>query len=72
MLQRFNVVSKKLQSVNIDLSIVVELYDSLIAYVIDFRSDEAHEYFKLSTIEKCGIKEFKNNAKRKKKTKVQL
>lgn len=66
-LQRFNIISKKLQSVNIDLGVVVELYDSLIAYVVDFRIDEAYEHFKLSAIEKCGIKEFENNAKRIKK-----
>lgn len=68
-LQRFNVVSKKLQSVNIDLGIVVELYNSLIVYVTDFRSDDAYEHFKSSAIEKTGIKDFKNNLKRQKKRK---
>lgn len=54
---------------NIDLGIVVELYNSLIVYVTDFRTDDAYEHFKSSAIEKTGIKDFKNNLKRQKKRK---
>jgi len=55
--------------VNIDLGIVVELYNSLIVYVTDFCSNESYEHFKSSAIEKTGIKDFKNNLKHQKKRK---
>lgn len=63
-LERFNVVNKKLQSVNIDLGVVVELYNSLIAYVSGFRSNKAYEHFKSLAIEKSNMKDFKNDLKR--------
>jgi len=47
----------------------IELYNSLIVYVRDFRCDEAYEHFNTSAIEKIGIKDFKNNLKRQKKRK---
>ncbi|XP_060852987.1 zinc finger MYM-type protein 1-like isoform X2 [Rhopalosiphum padi] len=68
-LHRFNTVSKKLQSVNIDLSVVVELYQSLINYVGDIRTDKDYENFKRNAIEKCGIMNFRNTEKRQKKIK---
>lgn len=45
-LHRFNIFSKKLQSVNIDLSVVVELYQSLINYISDIRTDKDYENYK--------------------------
>lgn len=45
-LHRFNTFSKKLQSVNIDLSVVVELYQSLINYISDIRTDKDYENYK--------------------------
>jgi len=68
-LHRFNTVSKKLQSVNIDLSVVVELYQSLINYVGDIRTDKDYEHLKKNAIEKCGIMNFRNTEKRQKKIK---
>lgn len=37
-LERFNIISKKLQNVHIDLAIVITLYKSLINYIIDLRN----------------------------------
>ncbi|CAI6352559.1 unnamed protein product [Macrosiphum euphorbiae] len=56
-LHRFNLTSKKLQAVNIDLGVVCELYKSLITYIIDLRSDKNYEYFKQCAIEKRPSKE---------------
>jgi len=50
-LHRFNTVSKKLQSVNIDLSVVVELYQSLTNYVGDICTDKDYENCKRNAIE---------------------
>jgi len=36
-LKRFNITSKTLQTVNIDLSTVITLYDSLVLYLKEFR-----------------------------------
>lgn len=65
-LERFNAVSKKLQSANIDLDVVVELYNSLIVFVSDFLSDEAYEHFESLAVKTTDIKNFKNNLKCKK------
>jgi len=45
---RFNNCSKKLQSVEIDLGTVIDIYQSLITYVNDLRTDE--EYIRYSNI----------------------
>ncbi|CAI6358959.1 unnamed protein product [Macrosiphum euphorbiae] len=63
-LHRFNLTSKKLQAVNIDLGVVCELYKSLITYIIDLRSDKNYEYFKQCAIEKSKIKQFQSCTKR--------
>ena len=48
LLQRFNVVIKYLQSVNIDVCTVCDQYETLIQYVINLRSDDMlHHYEKL-------------------------
>lgn len=65
-LHRFNITNKKLQSVNIDLGVVCELYKSLITYIIDLRSDENYDYFKQWAIEKSKIKQFQSSTKRSK------
>jgi len=65
-LHRFNITNKKLQSVNIDLGVVCELYKSLITYIIDLRSDENYDYFKQCAIEKSKIKQFQSSTKRSK------
>ncbi|CAI6349549.1 unnamed protein product [Macrosiphum euphorbiae] len=63
-LHRFNLTSKKLQGINIDLGVVCELYKSLITYIIDLRSDKNYEYFKQCAIEKSKIKQFQSCTKR--------
>lgn len=68
-LHRFNIVSKKLQKVNIDLSVVVDLYQSLINFVSDIRTDKDYEHYKTCAIIKCGITEFKNVQQRQRKRK---
>lgn len=65
-LHRFNLTNKKLQSVNIDLGVVCELYKSLIIYIIDLRSDKNYEYFKQCAVEKSKIKQFQFCTKRSK------
>jgi len=65
-LHRFNLTSKKLQSVNIDLGVVCELYKSLITYIIELRSDKNYEYFKQCAIEKSTIKQLQYCTKRSK------
>lgn len=64
-LERFNCISKKLQSVQIDLTTVVSLYKSLINYIGDLRNSFSF-YEKLGK-EKSGVKEYKIERKRKKK-----
>ncbi|XP_008183353.1 uncharacterized protein LOC100574093 [Acyrthosiphon pisum] len=64
-LERFNIVSKKLQNVHIDLTIVITLYKSLINYIMDLRNSFSH-YEKLG-IEKTGIIEYKVSRIKKRK-----
>jgi len=64
-LERFNCISKKLQSVQIDLTTVVSLYKSLINYIGDLRNSFSF-YEKLGK-EKSGVEEYKIERKRKKK-----
>lgn len=63
-LERLNIISKKLQNVHIDLTIVLTLYKSLISYIMDLRNNFSH-YEKLG-IEKTGIKEYKDSRVKKK------
>jgi len=64
-LERFNCISKKLQSVHIDLTTVVTLYKSLIHYIQDLRNSFAY-YEKLGK-EKSGVDQYKIERKRKRK-----
>lgn len=43
-LERFNKVSKSLQSVNIELGTVVELYHSLVTYLEEIRKDSIFDF----------------------------
>lgn len=69
-LDRFNICSKKLQSVNIDLNTVSEIYQSLVSYINDLRTDHGYEYYKKLAVEKCGIEEFSIAKKRIRKRKM--
>lgn len=64
-LERFNCISKKLQSVQIDLTTVVSLYKSLVSYIGDLRNSFSF-YEKLGK-GKSSIEEYKIERKRKKK-----
>jgi hypothetical protein len=65
LLERINISSKTLQSKEITLSTVAEIYDSLYNYVIDFRSK--FELLEEKAIEKSKVCEYEDNFKRKKK-----
>lgn len=69
-LERFNICNKKLQSVDIDLSIMVEIYQSLTFYIKELRTDNTYEYYKKMAIEKSGIEDFTTTKKRKKQRKT--
>jgi len=64
-LNRLNVVSKKLQSVEIDITVVLELYDSLINLVLSQRDN--FDEFEKKAILRAQIKEYKTTISRKKK-----
>lgn len=66
-LRRFNICSKKLQSVGIDLGVIVKFYNSLITYVSDLWSDKQFEVYKFQTNQKCGIDYFKTSSRIKRK-----
>ena len=44
-LQRFNATRKSLQKIEIDLATCVQLYESLLEFVLSVRNDEAFENF---------------------------
>ncbi|CAI6344234.1 unnamed protein product [Macrosiphum euphorbiae] len=58
LLERFNLSSKRLQSVDMDLVKIAEIYQSLVCYVNDLRTDSEYEYYKKLAIEKWGIEDF--------------
>ena len=64
-LNRFNSSSKTLQSTNIDLSIVVQLYESLEKYILDLR--EMFDNFLKDSQELSGKSAFSWEETRKKK-----
>lgn len=64
LLERFNLSSKILQSVNMDLVKVAEIYQLLICYVNDLRTYSEYEYYKKLAIEKCGTENFVGTKKR--------
>ncbi|KAJ8969298.1 hypothetical protein NQ314_001837 [Rhamnusium bicolor] len=69
-LGRFNVVNKKLQSINIDLASVVSLYNSLTKFVETLRTDfSSFENFAKSC---SDIQEYQFDLKRTKKRKLQF
>lgn len=68
-LQRFNAVSVKLQSVQMDLGIAVELYNSLIQFIIDLR--EMFDYYEEAAKDKSRLSNYEDTLKRKIKRKVQ-
>lgn len=67
-LERFNVTSKKLQEVKIDLKTVLSLYNSLIKYSEELRNN--FDLYEKKGFEKCGIKEYNDISSRKKKRKL--
>lgn len=71
-LDRVNKTSKKLQSVDIDLITVVELYESLIHYVESLRNEDSFKIFEDIAIKKSGIKDYNDHNKRKRKRKIHV
>lgn len=67
-LDRFNAVSKTLQSANADLSTVVELYQSLIKFIDTMRMN--FSLYEKKATEKCGIKEYSRDTSRRRKRKI--
>ncbi|XP_018397554.1 PREDICTED: uncharacterized protein LOC108771226 [Cyphomyrmex costatus] len=67
-LDRFNKVSKILQSTNTDLPTVVELYQSLIKYIESMRTN--FENYEKQAIQKSKIKEYACNIVRHRKRKI--
>lgn len=67
-LNRFDSTSKKLQSTNIDLSIVVQLYESLEKYILDLR--EMFDNFLKDSQELSGKSAFSWEETRKKKNSI--
>lgn len=64
-LEKFNCISKNLQSVHIDLTTVVTLYKSLIYYIQDLRNSFA--FYETLGKEKSGVDQYKIERKRKRK-----
>lgn len=60
-LERFNITSKKLQSVEIDLKTIISLYESLIQCVLVLRSI-LFDLYEKRAIKKSGHKRIKHNA----------
>lgn len=69
LLNRLNITNKKLQSVNIDIFTVVQLYDSLIELVTDSR-DKFNEFESKAKI-LSEIQEYEKDTRRIKKRKIQ-
>jgi len=73
LLGRFNVVSKKLQSIDIDLHLVVELYESLIQYISNLRNEKMFKTYE-DRVSKLhgGDTEYKLDEQRKRKKKFSM
>ncbi|KAL4152988.1 hypothetical protein QTP88_000821 [Uroleucon formosanum] len=71
-LERFNKVSKSLQSVDIGLGTVVELYHSLVMYLEGIREDGIFDLYESRGIELSGEQNYTYDLKRKPKRKVQF
>jgi len=72
LLQRFNVVSKYLQSVNIDICTVCDQYEALIKYVVNLRSDEMFQHNEVLAMKKSSENCYETIYKRKKKGSIVL
>ena len=71
-LERFNKVSKSLQSVNIDLGTIVELYQSLVTYLEHLRKPSTFDHYESKVIEKSDENSYAYDMQRKRKRKVQF
>ncbi|XP_050521721.1 zinc finger MYM-type protein 1-like [Daktulosphaira vitifoliae] len=69
-LERFNKVSKSLQSINIELSTIVKLYHSLVIYLEGIRKDSTFDLYELKSIGLNGEQNYAYDLKRKPKRKV--
>ncbi|KAL4090277.1 hypothetical protein QTP88_025149 [Uroleucon formosanum] len=71
LLERFNAVSKKLQSIDIDLYLVVQLYESLIQYISNLRNKKMFKMYedRASKLH-GGNTEYKLDVQRKRKRKI--
>ncbi|XP_025205923.1 zinc finger MYM-type protein 1-like [Melanaphis sacchari] len=69
-LERFHIVNKKLQSVNIELGMVVELYGSLEQYISRIRNN--FEEYERKAIQICGEIQYKKDKRRTVKRKRQF
>lgn len=71
-LERLNKTNKKLQSVNIDLITVVDLYQSLIHYVESLRNEDSFKILEDIAKSKFGINDYNDLNNRKKKRKLHI
>ncbi|XP_060836474.1 zinc finger MYM-type protein 1-like [Rhopalosiphum padi] len=69
-LERFHIVNKKLQSVNIELGMIVELYGSLEQYISRIRNN--FEEYEGKAIQICGEMQYKKDKRRTVKRKRQF
>lgn len=69
-LERFNMTSKKLQSINIDIFTVVELYESLIHYLKAIRNRKSFDKYEDLAKENSHISIYDESENRKKKRKL--
>lgn len=70
LLQRFNIVSKYLQSINIDICTVCDQYEALINYIINLRKDDMFQQYHEKSIKKFGVNQYETTSKRKKKKRI--
>lgn len=70
----FNATNKKLQSVEIDLNTVLNLYNGFNDYLVEIRNDFDHFENMAITITECSKydKDFKRNKKRNVKIKFEI
>lgn len=66
-LERFNLINKKLQSISIDLITVSNLYSSLINYVKQLRSTSMFEQYEKKALLLSNVKKYDENRKKKRK-----
>jgi len=64
-LNRFNAVNKTLQFADSNLCIVIKLYESLMKFLDEMRTN--FNFYEKEVIEKCEIKEYNRNRRRKRK-----